>query len=271
MAWISHLKTREVEVDYFHFYGCSLPAGHELTDPQTPDAPQLGGMKLFETQKKNKELSFPATISNMFGVPFSNRAQYGCSNGTSKFYLVEDVLRHKIKRNQAIFFCVTSMFRLNGFDCNNGKALSWQLTEAADRFGKQDFLEYNNDFKILYDYLIDLWEVTLIAKTLGCPLFFIPMFHHTTFTNFQTYLPYNTELPTNKVTLEWDLIRPLKNIIRELDAYTVNIMPFMLYTNQIEMERNLSKGSLKNPGMHPIKEIHDLYGKDVVKLLKIDK
>ena len=270
MAKILHLKTREVEVDYFHFYGCSLPAGHELTDPWSKDN-KLEGRELFEAQKKNKELSFPAKVAELFDVPFSNRAEYGCSIGTTKFYLIEDVLRHKIKRNQAIFFCITHQKRIHGFDENNGRALSWQLHEAAERFGKQDFLTYQNDFKLLYEYFVNLWEVILIAKTTGCPLFFVPMFAHSTFNNMQSYDTADPELPFNKIDVEWNLMRQIRNIIREIEAYTINIKPMMRYTCDVAEERGLDASALKNPGGHPMQEIHDLYAKDIFKLLKNDK
>ena len=266
MALLRHLKTREVDIDYFHFYGCSLPAGHELNDPK--DCSQLLGRDLHAAQYKNKQESFPAKLSELFDVPFSNRAEYGCSVHATKFYFVEDVLRQKIKRNQAVFFCITLPFRFGTFDSKIGKSISFQYHDAAENFGGPGFLEFNNDYKVLYEYLTTLWEVILITKTIGCTLFFVPMFYHSTFQGLKYYAPMDPELPQDMIKNEWFMARLLKNIIREIDCYTMEIQPLMQYVNRQE---ELRGESLKFPGGHPIQKIHDEYAEMMYSELKNHK
>ena len=267
MAKVKHLKTREVEIDYFHFYGCSLPAGHELNDPKDK---VYEGRDMHIRQKKNKQESFPAKLSGLFEVPFSNRAEYGCSVQATKFYFVEDVLRNKIKRNHAVFFCITLPFRFGTFDAEDGTSMSFQYHEAAERFGGPDFLAFHNDYKILYDYLTTLWEVILICKTIGCSLFFIPMFYKPTFTGLKYYPPIDPNLSAEKIRNEWYLRRPLTGIIREIDCHSIDIKPFMQYTHHRE-EENTTGESYKLPGNHPVQKIHDEYAEMLYSELKIDK
>lgn len=276
MAEFVHMKNRTVDLSLLHFYGCSYPAGHEITDPKEKGKSYTG--KILEAAiKKNKSLSFPSSIAKHFEVDFTNHAIYGCSNEHSASLLAQDALRGKIKRDHGIFFCTTQFSRIMEFDPVDGKPYSSLLTDPSgfiDCDNPLDILNHYNDYKTLYNYFMTLYKVVLIAKSVGAPLFFLPMFDSLTFNNLRDYVdPYDPEIAKVPEKIqEWDMIPTITSMVREIQTFDVlpKIKSMDSYVS-VFLARQRPKKVVRNPGFHPTLYAHNCYADEVIKALEPKK
>jgi hypothetical protein len=287
MAKLLHMKTRVVDVEHLHFYGCSYPAGHELTDPKKKNK-VYEGKELARAQVKNKTLSFPRSIAEHFDITETNNAIYGASNEHSLYLLMRDILKGKIKRNHAIFFCITKFTRIMEFDPVDGMPLSHVLGEtghSGDTHGlesKLGLLEHYNDYKCLFNYFQCLYTVIQMAKSVGAPLYFLTMFDSITWNNLRDYVyPYDpiiSEIP-EKIQ-EWTFARQITEMSREIECYAPKlkydereIRSFEFMCDTYAKLKKVSRSSIRSPGMHPNQEMHNIYAGVVATALtpKIDK
>lgn len=277
MAKLLHMKTRIVDIEHLHFYGCSYPAGHELTDPKKKNK-VYEGKELARAQVKNKTLSFPRSIADHFGVTETNNAIYGASNEHSLYLLMRDILKGKIKRNHAIFFCVTKFTRILEFDPVDGKPLSHVLGESCHPSDNPvevnlRLIDHYNDYKCLFNYFQCLYTVIQMAKSVGAPLYFLPMFDFLTWNNLRDYVyPYDpviAEVP-EKVQ-EWTFAKEITEIAREIECYApvlkmngAQIRSFEFMMDEYSRENKINRNKLRSPGMHPNQQMHNVYASLVV-------
>ena len=72
MPKILYRQNRPIEINHIHVYGCSMPAGHEINDPQ--GIPLHLEADADYAKAKNKEQSFPAVFANLMGVEHTNNS-----------------------------------------------------------------------------------------------------------------------------------------------------------------------------------------------------
>ena len=94
------MKTRKIDVEQIHVYGCSMPAGDELTVPRDKDYVPLAGKELIACEKSDKRQAFPKTVGDHFGIPVINNAFWGASNEQSAYILLEDIMKQTPKSHE---------------------------------------------------------------------------------------------------------------------------------------------------------------------------
>lgn len=266
MPKIIYRQNRLIDIEHIHVYGCSMPAGHEINDPQIKQKIWLEE-KQDKAKAKNKEQSFPAVFANLMGVGYTNNAMYGSSNGYSKRLLYMDVIKQKIKSNHAVFFCATIIDRVHAFDPIGGKQYTIQYANM-----NQSLLDHHNDYKNLYDYFWDLYTVLTLVKSTGAPCFFIPMFTPTTFNAMQDYhFPVNYKCTPENIR-NWEEISLIKKMCLDIDPCDAGIEPFNNWVLRNETRYGPNrvrkpKGGWRYPGGHPTVELHNIYGKMLYDLL----
>lgn len=277
MAEILHMKTRKIDVEQIHVYGCSMPAGDELTVPRDKDYVPLAGKELIACEKSDKRQAFPKTVGDHFGIPVINNAFWGASNEQSAYILLEDIMKQRIQRNHAVFFCITMLTRIMHFDKDDGHPMSLQLGQP-DLLNKiaddETIVNHYNDFKMLYQYFTTMHQVMLLCKSIGAPLFFIPMYEHPTWNLMRDYRPYDSKLAKkpDRVRNEWKFRKIIDHIAREMNGISLCINPiriatFFWYTDSLEEKDK----KYYSAGGHPDKYAHDQYAQRLIELLTPEK
>ena len=294
MAEMLHMKTRVVDIETVHAYGCSMPAGHEITHPATLDKKHrivqlLEGPELHRVIRADKKECWVATVCNNLGVDHINNARYGLSNEHSAWILLEDIMKGRIQRNHAVFFCITLLTRVMYFDPLDGKPLSKQLHSWAE--DTPEILEHYNDYKMLYNYFLLMQQIMLMCKSVGAPLYFIPSFEHPTWNLMADYRPYNPDVlkVQKKIKDDWQFRKIIDLIAREMNGMSLLVpgkiqnSSFLWYAESLNPNVDhkdfhaLTKKGIKlrekthSPGRHPNKYSHDKYAEELTKLLKPEK
>tara|TARA_B110000285_G_scaffold61282_1_gene70455 strand:+ start:168 stop:986 length:819 start_codon:yes stop_codon:yes gene_type:complete len=265
MPKILYRQNRPIEINHIHVYGCSMPAGHEINDPQ--GIPLHLEADADYAKAKNKEQSFAAVFANLMGVEHTNNSIYGSSNGYAKSLLSMDIIKQKIKPNHAVFFCTTIIDRIHAFDPRGGKPSSIQGADLD-----QSLLDHYNDYKILHDHFWDLYTVLTLVKTTGAPCFFIPMFTPTTYNAMRDYNhPINPKCKAVDIR-NWQEISLIKKMCLDLDPCDAGIEPFNDWIMRNEGGRGPNrvrkpKHGWRYAGGHPTVELHNIYGKMLYDLL----
>jgi len=258
---MKYRENRQLDIDHIHIYGCSMPAGHEINDPQIKQK-MWSEERQIQAREKNKKESWPAVFADLLGVTYTNNAQYGASNGDARGKLTTDILGNKIKNNHAVFFCPTIISRVNTFDPIGGKPMSYQLHELDNTL-----MDFYNDYKILFDYFTDLYTVLTLVKAVGAPCYFIPMFTPVTYDSMQSYAPYHPDIDWNDAAYAWQELKGLERIMRELNDLDTGIIPFNQW---VILKEGSHEGKYRYSGGHPKQHMHVKYGKILYDLLRVE-
>lgn len=252
-------------------YGCSFTAGGELgdiyllakkTEDQISEIKKNLGIEKFNqlsevranksgyySDKKGRELAWPAALAKKFNVPYKNRAHGGSSLGHAIFHLETDLHRPDVEfgidiDNDLIIVGITSESRWFYID-KDGNPMKPIVNNANQwpgaKFYKEFILHCSNDNNMMYSYIVNLKYLDMLSKSLGGRILVQPCLQ-----------PFNDFHIKDSITEEY-LRRFLKKTV---DSLTNVIDPTISMYDFFDRADELPWG-------HPPKYAHDSFAEEL--------
>jgi len=118
--------------------------------------------------------SYPAITASKLGLDCVNLSLPGSSNGYSAKKAVELAFSGKIKKDDIIFYSVTTRERLSYLDGNWLKTVNSYLFDIDNKnFDYYYFKDWCNWFNLMERLVHELYSVYTVAKNIGCKIYFV--------------------------------------------------------------------------------------------------